>query len=445
MPKHRIGLRLAVWSVVFGTLVVPNGAGAMQIEPLSFTNGDVLIGARGPIVRGDAERLRRVIAALPPGKHLIGLALDSPGGSVEEGSRMAADIHDHYLSVVVPAQSKCASACFLLFAAAARRVVAADALIGVHSASEEGEETPMAMAVTTAMARTASVYGVPPIILGKMVSTVPGRIEWLTASDLALMSVKVYAESDTEFGLSAVPPRPLAAQQAAPPSISPSVQKAAAEEGRSARRGWETWLAQMRGPSHDGAAFAVSQRLAATPLPCEVMRSKAAGFVTGCTAAVQRLSTITERLARDIDFRLGWMNAMAPPAAEATSASVPVRAGQVTPGILAEFQGALFCTDGAASLHLQITASSEANRQHAVLSFGPTATNAAVPSGSFITEGTIVLDGGPVELDPVSWIAQAPGWDMLGLVGSSEDNGRTFTGRTVATKQCSSFTMRRKY
>jgi hypothetical protein len=89
--------------------------------------------------------------------------------------------------------SQCNSACFLLFAAGAPKVIAPDALIGVHSASDEGQENLGSMAATTLMARDAADLDVPPQIIGKMVETPPNRVAWVTRDDLALMDVKIMA------------------------------------------------------------------------------------------------------------------------------------------------------------------------------------------------------------------------------------------------------------
>jgi len=42
------------------------------------------------------------------------------------------------------------------------------------------------------IAREAVTLGVPPLIVSKMVQTPPGRMEWLTPQDLALMDVKIF-------------------------------------------------------------------------------------------------------------------------------------------------------------------------------------------------------------------------------------------------------------
>jgi hypothetical protein len=73
-----------------------------------------------------------------------------------------------------------------------------DALIGVHSTSENGQETLASMGFTTAFARDAAAYGVPPAIVGKIVQTEPGRMEWLSPADLQPMGVVVLAPTSSQ-------------------------------------------------------------------------------------------------------------------------------------------------------------------------------------------------------------------------------------------------------
>ena len=190
----------------------------MQFEVVDVSSGEVMIGGRGPIVHGDATRLEKALAAVPPGKRLLALALDSPGGTVVDGAQMARIIRDRAVTVVVPSNSKCASACFLLFVASPRRLAAGDALIGVHGASDDGNDDEVAMAMTTAMARAAAELGAPPSIIGKMVQTAPARMEWLTPKDLASMGVIIY--DDTDATAAARASRTTASQTpAAPPRV----------------------------------------------------------------------------------------------------------------------------------------------------------------------------------------------------------------------------------
>ena len=63
--------------------------------------------------------------------------------------------------------------------------------MGVHSASEDGEETDTSLAVTTLMARVAAEMEIPPAIIGKMVATKAASVEWLTHADLLSMNVTI--------------------------------------------------------------------------------------------------------------------------------------------------------------------------------------------------------------------------------------------------------------
>ena len=151
--------------------------------------GKVLIAAVGEIIPGDLDRLAAYVGTLPAADRIVGFALDSPGGNVVEASKIANAIRLAQATVGVMGQAKCASACFLIFAAGGKRLVETTALIGVHSASEAGAETPTSMAMTTVMAREAATLGVPPGIIGRMVSAAPGQMEWLTQRDLTSMGV----------------------------------------------------------------------------------------------------------------------------------------------------------------------------------------------------------------------------------------------------------------
>ena len=96
---------------------------ALQFERMSIDNSSVAILARGSIIQGDFERLGSFLGNLPKSDRIIGLFLDSPGGNVFEAEKLAKGIAAAKLSVAVAGDSKCASACFLLFAAASARAL----------------------------------------------------------------------------------------------------------------------------------------------------------------------------------------------------------------------------------------------------------------------------------------------------------------------------------
>jgi hypothetical protein len=149
----------------------------------------------GPIGTGDAARFRSafhdVAEAYPRANGLV--MLNSPGGSVAEARSIAAMINASGLTVAVDKGAECASACFLVFAAAKRKFASYSARIGVHSASDRltGTETVGSMAGTTGIARTYAALGVPADIIGRMVATPAGQVAWLSDADLRSMGVQM--------------------------------------------------------------------------------------------------------------------------------------------------------------------------------------------------------------------------------------------------------------
>lgn len=421
------------------TVLAGHAAMAMQFAPVQIAPDRLVLGGRGPIVPGDADRLERALAALPRGQRLMGLALDSPGGSVLEGEKLATLIRANGLAVIIPSNSQCASACFLLFAAAPRRLAATDALIGVHSANERGTETETSMAVTTAMARDAAQMGVPEAIIGKMVTTTPGRVAWLTPADLSSMGVVIYdndtAGATNEPAMASnrpmVPPVPVPSAPA-PAAPSPA---SAFQAGRDDRRALTAWLGTLRGAYQAGAEAALTQHERGAPSVCTGPDGRGLGAYTeGCVAAWQRLALADDRARASADYRLGWNAETAAPHVPPASA-----VGQAE----AEYHGAFFCGRQAARLTLRILAGTGGAPRRATFSFGPLPSGPATPSGSFIVEGTIDLPGGRIDVTPVSWVQEVPGYTLLGLNGHSEDGGRTFTGRVTASAACTVFTLRR--
>ncbi len=98
---------------VLALTVAPIAAQAVTLTP---QRTKLLV--EGPIVAGDAELLEGMIGLQSAlGNHIDTIALNSPGGLVREGMAMADVIQAQHLDVVVPEDARCASACFMLFAA----------------------------------------------------------------------------------------------------------------------------------------------------------------------------------------------------------------------------------------------------------------------------------------------------------------------------------------
>lgn len=74
----------------------------------------------GRIVHGDAAKLARVFATLPP-EQFDGVVLNSPGGLSAEGYRLGELLEEFLVRVIVREPFRCASACFSMYAGAAMR------------------------------------------------------------------------------------------------------------------------------------------------------------------------------------------------------------------------------------------------------------------------------------------------------------------------------------
>ncbi len=169
-----------------------------EIKTLPGKAGRVIIQILGQIELGDADLfITAVKRAGAAGKAIESVQLNSTGGRLVEGAKLAAAIKVAGLSTRVAPGAVCASACFLAFAAGDPKFAGEDALIGVHKAADKGGlETALSGAATLSMARFARELGVPSPIIGQMVSTPPKQIVWLDMKDLRSMGVKIVRSLD---------------------------------------------------------------------------------------------------------------------------------------------------------------------------------------------------------------------------------------------------------
>lgn len=275
-------------------------------------SGGVLVGS-GEINRGDDLKLHNYVASLPASTHIKGISLESPGGNYVEGVNLATTIQASHLQTGVVGDGTCASACFILFASGSYKFVGAGARIGVHSASEEGEDTGLAQAVTTLMARKAAELGVPSDIIGRMVTTPPDRMAWLTPAELEEMHVEI-VEDDTNTYRPGSPLRPgqPAASVAAPTSsqLAPSPSRTrspAYAQGKSDRAKYQAWFDAQEGDNRTGASWWEAHRSQAVQLhlTCSTLASTPS-FVQGCSSAQTMLAQADRRRLVEPDYRAGW-------------------------------------------------------------------------------------------------------------------------------------------
>ena len=169
--------------------------GAAQVTAAEFQlsgkrDGNIALMMSGKIDEEDGASLRSLISmAQTKALKISHLSLNSPGGSVVAGADLAITVRKSGIGTSVDDANVCASACFMVFAAGVGRVASAQARIGVHSAtSRVTGETRLAKSVTIDMARLLAEFGVPPSVLGRMVTATPDDIAWLTPDELRAMT-----------------------------------------------------------------------------------------------------------------------------------------------------------------------------------------------------------------------------------------------------------------
>jgi hypothetical protein len=175
--------------ILIAALAINAAAEAATLTPL-LTEKGMMVALKGDIVREDANTLENLIRSNAAQGHVIhGLQLDSAGGNLLGGIRLARLIRGHGdLSTSIIYGATCASACFLVFAAGREKFVNSASLVGVHGvADKSGNVTEETEAATRAMAYFCKELGVPAQITDRLIATPPGDIVWLSPDDLRSM------------------------------------------------------------------------------------------------------------------------------------------------------------------------------------------------------------------------------------------------------------------
>jgi len=204
--------------------------------------GKVIIGLKGQIRPGDMNQFSSIVeTAKASGKLLSEVHLNSQGGNVLEGAKLANAIRTAKLASVVPDGATCASACFFVFAAGTDKKAGYSSIIGVHGASDAygGKDNAKSDAETVSIAKIVESLGVPRDIIGRMVATPPNQMVWLTADDLRAMGA-ILTGKPAQIQPGNTPPQP--------PAQTPSA-------AQSAPLKWENLLDEATNASslqHDG-------------------------------------------------------------------------------------------------------------------------------------------------------------------------------------------------
>jgi hypothetical protein len=152
---------------------------------LSRENRTIVL-LNGELADGDASRLRDLIrGSNSSGKPVSGIRLNSPGGNMREGVRLAALIQNAKIATVIASGATCAAACFIAFVAGNQKFVSATATVGVPGAANRfGQD---AAGAIPAIVRVVKELGLLDAIVEKMLAAREDEIVWLTQDDLRAM------------------------------------------------------------------------------------------------------------------------------------------------------------------------------------------------------------------------------------------------------------------
>src|SRR5262245_46016329 len=115
-----------------------SGAHAASLQSTTSKDGKVIVELNGPIAAGDSKQLEDLIRSANTAKKIVyAVRLNSPGGSLLEGVKLAVLIRNGKIATSVTSGSKCASACFIAFAAGAEKFVNYSGAVGVNGAPDK--------------------------------------------------------------------------------------------------------------------------------------------------------------------------------------------------------------------------------------------------------------------------------------------------------------------
>ncbi|WP_117195319.1 COG3904 family protein [Rhizobium terrae] len=170
-------------------------------QPMKFElkPGGMLL-AEGTIDLGAAGRFAQEIEAR--GEYVKVVALNSPGGSVDDALAMSKLIREKKLNTKVASKALCASSCPIVFAGGLGRVAEKDAVIGVHQVFNGARNQPTAeQAMSSAQSTTARVarhldaMGIGAGLWINALETPPDRLYYLTPAEMADFRLTTPVES----------------------------------------------------------------------------------------------------------------------------------------------------------------------------------------------------------------------------------------------------------
>jgi hypothetical protein len=154
-PRTRSPARMAGIALIMSFTATP--CTGMEISRVAGCAGGDVLRLRGDIEPGDYVKFRSYFDGE---RRIAGLDLDSPGGSLYEGFRIATMTRERRLSTFVA--KECDSACAFIFLLGSKRYAAKEAKIGVHAVGNDfGGEDTGTIRDTIHFARLSAKLGIP--------------------------------------------------------------------------------------------------------------------------------------------------------------------------------------------------------------------------------------------------------------------------------------------
>ncbi|ASY59403.1 ATP-dependent Clp protease proteolytic subunit [Sinorhizobium sp. CCBAU 05631] len=160
-------------------------------RPMTFelASGGVLL-AEGTIDPGASGRFAEEIAVRC--EYVKTVALNSPGGSVDDALAISSLIRERKLGTRVASRALCASSCPIIFAGGVSRIADKDAIVGVHQVFNGGsgrqtadEAMSAAQSTTARVSRHLDTMGIGAGLWITALETPPDRLYYLTSAEMA--------------------------------------------------------------------------------------------------------------------------------------------------------------------------------------------------------------------------------------------------------------------
>lgn len=167
-------------------------ASAAELTTALSKDNRTIVLLNGDLAAGDAGRFRDLLkASSAAGKPVSGIRLNSRGGSLVEGVRLAAVVQGARIATVVMAGATCAAACFVPFIAGSQKYVSATATVDAPGAAAPQEPSGRTAAVVRdekpAIVRVVKELGLLDAIVTKMLSVPEDQTFPLSPDDLRAM------------------------------------------------------------------------------------------------------------------------------------------------------------------------------------------------------------------------------------------------------------------